>query len=121
MKHVIHTASWLALFTVICAATAYAQIPDSCPDAQAEAYLDVNNVRARIFNNGALFWNGSPSVYEVPKDGGVNAIFKHLVDEQQHGGIYEVPFEARDLPGGVYFYQIEMDHLRFTKPMMRVR
>ncbi len=41
-----------------------------------------------------------------------------LVDEQQDGGIYEVPFAAQDLPGGVYFYRIEMDHLRFTKPMM---
>ncbi len=44
-----------------------------------------------------------------------------LVDEQQDGGIYEVPFEAKNLPGGVYFYQIEMDHLRFTQPMMLVR
>ncbi len=44
-----------------------------------------------------------------------------LVDEQQEGGIYEVPFEAGDLPGGVYFYRIEMDHLRFTKPMMLAR
>jgi len=43
-----------------------------------------------------------------------------LVDEQQDGGIYEAPFEAKNLPGGVYFYQIEMDHLRFTKPMMLI-
>ena len=44
-----------------------------------------------------------------------------LVDEQLQGGLYEVPFEAGDLPAGLYFYQIEMDHLRFTKPMMLVR
>ena len=44
-----------------------------------------------------------------------------LVNEQQESGLYEVPFEAGDLPGGVYFYQIEMDHLRFTKPMLFAR
>ena len=44
-----------------------------------------------------------------------------LIDEQQQGGLHEVPFEARDLPGGVYFYRIEMDHLRFTKHMTLVR
>ncbi len=79
MKHGVHTASWLALFTVFCAASAYAQVLASCPGAQAEAYLEVNNVRARIFNNGALFWRGNPFVYEVPKDGGVNAIFNSSI------------------------------------------
>ena len=44
-----------------------------------------------------------------------------LVDAQQDGGLYEVPFEAGDLPGSVYFYRIEMDHLRFTKTMIRIR
>lgn len=41
----------------------------------AEAELNAGNVRARILNNGAMFWRGSPHVYEVPKGGGVNAIF----------------------------------------------
>ena len=44
-----------------------------------------------------------------------------LVDEQQQGGIYEIPFEASALPGGVYFYRIEMDHLHFTKKMILAR
>ena len=47
----------------------------SCEPGMAEAYLDANNVRARIPNNGGLFWRGSPHVYEVPKYGNANAIF----------------------------------------------
>jgi len=54
---------------------ATAQTPGTCPRTRGEAYLDVNNVRARIFNNGALFWRGAPHVYEVPKGGGTHAIF----------------------------------------------
>ena len=54
----------------------HGQTTGTCAPAEAEAYLDVNNVRARIFNNGALFWrSGQPYVYEVPKGSGVNAIF----------------------------------------------
>ena len=48
----------------------------NCSPAEGDAYLDVNNVRARIFNSGNLFWRGGdPSVYEVPKGGGANALF----------------------------------------------
>ncbi|MEM8487633.1 MAG: T9SS type A sorting domain-containing protein [Bacteroidota bacterium] len=47
----------------------------TCAGGLAEAFLDVNNVNARILNNGGLFWRGSPHVYEVPKYGGANAIF----------------------------------------------
>lgn len=47
----------------------------SCSASTADAYLDVNNVRARIPNNGNLFWRSDPNVYEVPKGGGANAIF----------------------------------------------
>ena len=47
----------------------------NCTPALGEAYLDINNVRARILNNGNLFWRGHPSVYEVPQGGGANAIF----------------------------------------------
>ena len=53
---------------------AYAQV-GTCQAALGEAYLDINNVRARIFNNGNLFWRGSPHVYNVPKGGGAQAIF----------------------------------------------
>ena len=54
---------------------ATAQQVGACEPAQAENYLDINNVRARIFNNGNLFWRGDPFVYEVPRGGGVKAIF----------------------------------------------
>ena len=57
------------------ACPAAAQTTGACAPAEAEAYLDVNNVRARIFNDGALFWKGDPFVYEVPKGGGVHALF----------------------------------------------
>ena len=64
----------LAVFIASFAKTAHAQV-GTCTAAIGEAYLDVNNVRARILNNGNLFWRGSPHVYEVPKGGGANAIF----------------------------------------------
>ena len=54
-----------------------AQTPDStvtCAPATAEAFLEVGNVRAKILNNGGLFWNGGAPIYEVPKGGGVHAI-----------------------------------------------
>jgi len=54
------------------ATTARAQ---NCEQALGEAFLDVNNVRARILNNGSLFYRGEPHVYEVPKGSGSNAIF----------------------------------------------
>jgi len=57
---------------------ALAQSPDApiaCAPATAEAYLDVGNVRAKILNNGGLFWNGGANAYEVPKGSGVHSIF----------------------------------------------
>ncbi len=47
----------------------------NCEQARAETILEVGNVRARVFNNGPLFWRGSPHIYEVPAGGGVNAVF----------------------------------------------
>ncbi len=47
----------------------------TCEGSLGQAFLDAGNVRARIPNNGGLFWRGSPHVYEVPKGGNANAIF----------------------------------------------
>jgi len=47
----------------------------TCSEAEAEALLEVGNVRARIFNDGAFFWKGGRNLYEVPKGSGINAIF----------------------------------------------
>ena len=47
----------------------------TCEGALGEAMLEGSNVRARMLNNGALFWRGSPHVYRIPKDGNSNAVF----------------------------------------------
>ena len=57
------------------AETANARSIGGCSDPLASADLDINNVRARVYNNGALFWNGGNPLYEVPKGSGQNAIF----------------------------------------------
>ncbi len=54
---------------------AQAQSISNCERALGEAFLDINNVRARILNTGGLFYRGEPHVYEVPKGSGSNAIF----------------------------------------------
>lgn len=47
----------------------------SCEIGQAEAYLDISNIRARIPNQGGLFFRQNPSVFEAPKNSGKNGIF----------------------------------------------
>ena len=74
MQH-FQKALALTVLLLLGVGTVQAQQVGSCNDALAEVYLDINNVRARILNNGNLFWRGSPSVYEVPKGGGASAIF----------------------------------------------
>ncbi len=71
----IRKAFALAAVPLLLIGVAEAQQVGSCTSPLAEAYLDIGNVRARIFNNGNLFWRGSPHVYEVPKGGGASAIF----------------------------------------------
>ena len=44
-----------------------AQTAGTCQGGTAAVDLDINNVRARIYNNGGLFWKGAGSVYNVPK------------------------------------------------------
>lgn len=57
------------------ATVAEAQTVGTCSPAMANAYLDVGNVRARILNNGNLFYRGEPHVYNVPKGSKSNAIY----------------------------------------------
>ena len=52
-----------------------AELMGNCTDPLGEGELNAGNVRARILNNGSLFYRGSPFVYEVPKGGGKHAIF----------------------------------------------
>ncbi len=69
----------VALFvaTILLATTnkVSAQTVGTCKLGSAIDTLDVNNVRASVFNAGQLFWRGSGNVYTVPKDGQANAIF----------------------------------------------
>lgn len=53
---------------LLAAAPAAAQLtPGSCTaTGTASADLDANNVRARLYNTGGLFWKGAGSVYNVP-------------------------------------------------------
>ena len=43
-----------------------------------------------------------------------------LVESLQEAGVYTQPFEAGNLPAGVYIAQLKLDHLRFTKRMVIV-
>lgn len=47
----------------------------SCDLGTAQKDLDGNNVRARLFNVGNLFWKGDPAVYQVPKSGDASAVY----------------------------------------------
>ena len=53
-----------------------AQTPGACETGVASAELDVADVRARVFNTGGLFFQGSGfGVYEVPKGSGAHSLF----------------------------------------------
>ena len=74
MKKAHYLASVLSIFLLAIPHSSTAQV-GTCPEAQAEALLEVGNVRARIFNNGPFFWRGGQNLYEVPKGEGVSALF----------------------------------------------
>ncbi len=73
MKNFYYFLHFICCFLLF-AENAHAQV-GSCEASLGEAYLDAGNVRARILNNGALFWRGSPHVYEAPVGIGVSSIF----------------------------------------------
>lgn len=62
-------------FLLLVAVPARAQQVGTCSPSLGEGYLDINNVRARILNNGNLFYRGEPHVYNIPKGSSSNAIF----------------------------------------------
>ncbi len=49
----------------------------NCRIGTAEKDLDVNNVQARMYNIGNLFFRSGSPIYIVPKDGGVSSVFAH--------------------------------------------
>ena len=97
----------LALFLGGYVSTAQAQ-PDvgaqtkvaNCEPGEAEAVLDANNVSARLFNIGHLFWRGDGFQYRVPKEGLANALFTQslwiggkVAGEMRFAGTLFGPFE----------------------------
>ncbi len=69
-RALIGLLAWAVISTA-----ADAQTVGTCSPALADAYLDIGNVRARILNNGNLFYRGEPHVYNVPKGSVSNALF----------------------------------------------
>ncbi|HMB89434.1 MAG TPA: T9SS type A sorting domain-containing protein [Rhodothermales bacterium] len=58
----------LALLVLpLLAVPASAQTPGDCRLGASTVDLTVNNVRARLYNNGGLFWRGAGNVYNVPR------------------------------------------------------
>ena len=60
-------ATVLILAGFVPTAATRAQTPGTCELGDATVDLDIGNVRARLYNNGGLFWRGSGNVYNVPK------------------------------------------------------
>ena len=49
--------------------------PANCATGSAEAVLDAGDVRAALYNIGALFWRGSGAQYEVPVGSNLSPMF----------------------------------------------
>lgn len=68
----------LLLASAMLASSAFAQTPGSCGVGTAQAFLDVSDVQASLFNTGALFFGGTTTSgdgYLVPKASGNSPIF----------------------------------------------
>jgi hypothetical protein len=65
------TASVLLLL----AAPVLAQTPGDCALGTAFTTLDAGDVRARLFNQGNLFWDGGAPLYEVPEGSGISPLY----------------------------------------------
>ena len=90
------------LALLFAASSASAQSPGTCEPGEAWAELDVNEVRARLFNNGNLFSDEHHffiSHYEVPKGSGIHA---NSVSRLWVGGLVDgqLRISAADYPSG---------------------
>ncbi|MEO0741919.1 MAG: hypothetical protein AAF089_10060 [Bacteroidota bacterium] len=74
MRYLLLAALGIALTAGVAPAT-QAQAPGNCQTGVAQRDLDVNNVRARMYNIGNLFWRSTDPVYTVPASGTTNSIF----------------------------------------------
>ena len=69
---IIKFATGLLLFGLLLTSPVRAQ---DCSPGTASSELNVNNVRATLYNTGSLFWAGSGQGYEVPKGSGTHSMF----------------------------------------------
>ena len=93
---------------------ASAQQTGTCRRFLGEAYLDANNVSARIMNTGGLFYRGEPREYRVPRFSDSNANFAAAI---WIGGMIDGQF----LSSGVYFLKLTAGKLEQTRKMVLVR
>ena len=72
----------------------------------------------RLYQNYPNPFNNSTNIfYHIPNDGKIKleiysllgSKIKTLVDEYQTTGVYEIPFNAKELASGVYFYRLTLD------------
>ena len=79
MVRIRHATTLLLLLAAgVMAPTASAQTPGSCSLGTAEADLDINNIFARVFNTGSLFFGNTTTNgdgYLAPKASGNSPIF----------------------------------------------
>lgn len=68
-------ATLLLALLALAATPLAAQQVGTCDPGSASGVLDVNDVAARLYTNGNLFYAGGDPLYEVPQGGGVQAVF----------------------------------------------
>ncbi|MBS1493529.1 MAG: T9SS type A sorting domain-containing protein [Bacteroidetes bacterium] len=67
--------------------------------------------------------------YSIPKDGQIKivvynllgSVIKEPVNEEKISGKYEVNFDIRNLPSGIYFYKIISGEFSETKKMILIK
>ncbi len=83
-----------------------------------------------LSNNYPNPFNPSTTIkYQIPKRSNViikvfsllGEEVKMLMNEEQEAGIYEIEFNAKDLPSGVYFYQLRAGDFIQTMKMILMK
>lgn len=81
----------------------------------------------KLFQNYPNPFNPSTTIqYEIPKESFVKIIVydilgrevEELLDEEKPAGEYEIKFNAKNLPSGIYFYQLKARTFIETKKMI---
>jgi|WetSurMetagenome_2_1015567.scaffolds.fasta_scaffold01760_8 hypothetical protein len=83
-----------------------------------------------LFQNYPNPFNPSTTIrYEIPKNGLVKLVVydvlgrsvETLVNEKQSAGIYEINFDASQIPSGIYFYKLTVDNFSDIKRMVLLK